>query len=195
MRVEVIIIILIMVMMTMIYYRTINREIIYVKSQIDGNKYLVRDLKDKQSASNMLSKIRQNIFKLTDHMNVHKDGKYKDYKEYIEALYYKIPGTLINESTPYSTYTSYSVNKGEQLVFCLRSKRTKNKIHQLNLLMYVVLHEISHIACPETGHTDLFKDIFAFFSKVAIDINLYEKIPFNVTPREYCGLVISESII
>lgn len=195
MRVEMVIIIIIMVLITMVYYRSINKEVIYVKSYIDGKNYLVRDLKDKQSAANMISRIRQNILTLSDHLYQNKDTKYVDFKEYIETLSDRIPKTLVNESSPYSIYTSYSVNKGEQLVFCLRSKNQKNKIHDLNLLMYVALHEISHIACPETGHTKLFKEIFAFFTNVAIDNNLYEKIPFNVSPTEYCGLTISESII
>ena len=61
--------------------------------------------------------------------------------------------------------------------------------------MYVTLHEMAHVACPEFGHTPLFKNIFLFFTQVAIDLNLYRKIPFDEDPREYCGLTISDSII
>ena len=65
----------------------------------------------------------------------------------------------------------------------------------MNLVMYVVLHEMAHIACPEYGHTQLFKQIFAFFAETAIKINLYEKINFNENPSEYCGLTVTDSII
>ena len=61
--------------------------------------------------------------------------------------------------------------------------------------MYVTLHEIAHIACPEYGHTPLFNKIFAFFTETASDIGLYKKISFETSPREYCGLTISNSII
>ena len=61
--------------------------------------------------------------------------------------------------------------------------------------MYVALHEIAHIACPEYGHTDLFKKIFAFFVLVAMNIGIYKKIDFNYDPVDYCGLTITESII
>ena len=88
----------------------------------------------------------------------------------------------------------YSVNKGEQIVFCLRSKNT-GKLHSLNLVMYVALHEMAHVACPEYGHTKLFKKIFAFFTKTAIEMGIYERIPFNQRPEEYCGLTITDSII
>jgi len=81
------------------------------------------------------------------------------------------------------------------LVFCLRSKNNKMKLHDINLMMYVVLHEISHIACPEYGHTDLFKKIFSFLTNVAINIGIYKRIDFKINPSEYCGLTITNSIV
>lgn len=169
-------------------------EVKYVKSELDGNEYLVRDLPDKQNASNLLSKIKTNMVDLTEYVYQHKDTKYSKYKPYIEQLKNGIDKVIINESSEDNIYTSYSINKGEQIVFCLRSKYT-GKLHDLNLLMYVVVHEIAHVACPEYGHTPLFKKIFAFLLKIAIELNIYKKIDFNSYPKEYCGLTISESII
>lgn len=94
-----------------------------------------------------------------------------------------------------SVYTSYSVNKGEQIVFCLRSRKNKDSIHDLNLMMYVVIHEMAHVGCPSIGHTDEFRMIFAFFTQQAIKLGLYKKIDFNNNPMEYCGMTVSESII
>ena len=51
--------------------------------------------------------------------------------------------------------TSYTINKGEKIVICLRSKFL-NEIHDINTIMYVVIHELAHVACPEFGHTPLF---------------------------------------
>jgi predicted metal-dependent hydrolase len=134
--------------------------------------------------------------KLTNYLNNHKnEDAYKEYKPYINQLYEKIQDVKITESAEDSEYTSYSINKGEQIVFCLRSKQTEGVLHDLNLLMYVCIHEMSHVACPEYNHTPLFKKIFAFFTKVAIDIGIYKKIDFKDDPLEYCGLTISESII
>jgi len=169
---------------------------IYVASEIDGQQYLVRDLKDKQHASNQLARIRENINKIVEHLNDNKESKYIEYKPYIEQIQNRgIKQVVIDESSENSIYTSYSVNKGEKLVFCLRSRQRKNKLHDLNLLMYVVLHEMAHVACPEYGHTELFKKIFAFFTNVAIEMGLYKKIEFNNEPAEYCGLMITESIV
>ena len=94
-----------------------------------------------------------------------------------------------------TVYTSYSINKGEQIVFCLRSKMIRNKLHDFNLIMYVVLHEMAHVGCPEIGHTELFKKIFALFASEAVKMGLYEKIEFRNNNKEYCGMQITDSII
>lgn len=194
MRILIAIIIVVIIISLIILIRTEKHEVVYVRSNIDGNTYLVRDLPDKQEASDMLSQIKININKIVEELYNNKDSKYKDFKDNIEQLKTRIQNVIINESSGDSEYTSYSVNKGEQLVFCLRSKYDGN-FHDLNLMMYVTLHEISHIASPTYGHDDNFKRIFAFITKVAIDNGIYKKIDFYNDNREYCGLTISESII
>jgi predicted metal-dependent hydrolase len=135
------------------------------------------------------------MFKLNDYLYKNKKN-YPENIKYIEQLNTKLKNTKIQESTDNGIYTSYSINKGEQIVFCLRSRQTsEGKLHDLNLLMYVVLHEMAHVACPEFGHTELFKDIFAFLTEVAIKIKIYKKIDFKNDNREYCGLTITDSII
>ena len=135
-----------------------------------------------------------NINKITTYIIKQKNDKYKDYKKYINQLSRNIKHIKIQEGGNNDKYTSYSINKGEQIVFCLRSKRD-DKLHDINLVMYVVLHELSHVACPEYGHTPLFKKIFAFLTKTAIEMGLYKKLEFNKDPIEYCGLMITDSII
>jgi Mimiviridae putative metallopeptidase WLM domain protein len=167
----------------------------YVKSDVDDKFYLVRDVEDKQKAANMLGKIMQNIIKLSDHLYENKD-KYKDMEEYIELFHSKVPNIVLLESTQDSAYTSYAVNKGEQIVFCLRTKRTGNELHDLNLVMYVVLHEASHTADPYyDNHGPIFRKIFAFLTKRAIEIGLYKKVDYRTNPEEYCGMDITESIV
>ena len=172
----------------------------YVKSDIDGQYYLVRNVTDKQYACNILARIKENIIKLSDYLSHHKsDPNLSKYVEYIDLLASKVRNIVIIESTQDSMYTSYSVNKGEQIVFCLRTKRSfggLNDLHELNLIMYVVLHEISHVACPiYDNHGPLFKEIFAFITLYAIKMGIYKKIDFANSSVEYCGLMITDSII
>ena len=60
--------------------------------------------------------------------------------------------------------------------------------------MYVTLHELAHVACPEEGHTELFENIFKFFIQVAIKLKLYNKIKFKNNNIEYCGIIIKNHI-
>ncbi len=186
--------IIILLVLVLAILRLEKYEISFVKSDIDGQKYLVRDLDDKQKAANMLATIKGKMFSLVHHLRANKNELYKDFRPYIDQLDEKIKNVVINESAIDSSYTSYSVNKGEQIVYCLRSKKD-NRLHDINLVMYVVLHEMAHVACPEYGHGELFKKIFAFLVGVAIDVGIYNKIDFDKTSAEYCGLTISESII
>lgn len=182
-----------------IYFKYTYPDMTYVKSDIDNNYYLVRNVEDKYVASNMLAKIRNYILELSDYLEKNKENKkYNEYKEYIEILYKKAPDIILIESTEDSEYTSYSVNKGEQIIFCLRSKNSENmnKLHALNLITYVVLHEISHVACPiYDNHGPLFRKIFGFLTTEAIELGIYERINFNDEPKEYCGMTITDSII
>lgn len=197
MRVLVYLIIIIFIFSIVTLIKLEKHEVKYIKSDLDNKEYLVRDLKDKSDAANLLASLKINMMKLVDHLYQHKDSKdskYSKNKKYIEQLKSRIENAVINESSEDSAYTSYSVNKGEQIVFCLRSKHD-NKLHELNLLMYVAIHEMAHVGCPSYGHNDEFKHIFAFFTTIAIELGLYAKIDFHDDPIEYCGLVISESII
>lgn len=194
-----VLIIALILVVILYYFITQSFDVVYVKSDIDNEFYLVRDLGDKQDAANMLSKIKHNMYKLTEHLQKlnqeNRNFNKQDMTPYIKQLGERIKNCIIQESTDDGYYTSYSINKGEQIVFCLRSrhKDRKHNLHDLNLLMYVVLHEMSHVACPEIGHTKLFGEIFQFFVQEAEKIGIYQKINFRETPHEYCGMNINDS--
>lgn len=188
-----IIILIVIATICIIYYKIQNKDMVYVKSDIDNKFYLVRDRNDKQNACNMLARLKENIFKLTNYVTDN-HSEHPEMKLYVNQLFKGIQNVIIKESSPTSNYTSYCVNKGEELVFCLRIRK-QGVLHDMNLMMYVVIHEISHVACPEDGHTELFYKIFEFLCRLSIDIGLYEKIPFNDNPVDYCGLMITDSIV
>ena len=189
-----------------IFYNKLNNEMIYVRSDIDNELYLVRNTKDKQKAANLLARINANIRAITIYMNDKLENqkpltdRYAEFSPYILQLKDKIKNVIVKESASNSIYTSYTVNKGEQIIFCIRSKALtsvleSSNIHDFNIIMYVALHEISHVACPEFGHTPLFKNIFHFFCEEAIGMGIYEKVDYGAHPKEYCGMKINDSII
>ena len=101
---------------------------------------------------------------------------------------------IIMETGADEKYTSYTVNKGERIVFCLRAKLI-NTIHDLNTLMYVVIHELAHVGCPEFGHTPLFREIFKFLLIESVKINIYTPIDYRKYPKNYCGMEINEYLL
>ena len=99
----------------------------------------------------------------------------------------------LSESTPDKKYTSYSVNKGEKIVFCLRSKDERETLVRENIMMFVALHELSHVMTKSVGHTEEFWNNFRFLLKVAINQGLYQNINYNDTPKDYCGTTITDT--
>jgi predicted metal-dependent hydrolase len=186
--------ILILIIVILLLFKTnkAKYKITYYISDIDNVSYKVVDRKDKRRASNLLAKIKKNINTLARYLDENKE-KYKEYDAYIAKLNSGIRNTMFSEGAGEDGYTSYTVNKGDEMVFCLRD--SQKNIHDTNLIMYVVIHELAHVACPEQGHTKLFSKIFAFLTKVSIEIGLYKKIDFYNYPTKYCGMTISDSII
>lgn len=192
--VKLVVIVLVIILVLVINWLIRHRDMKYVKSNIDNKHYLVRDVPDRYRACNMLATIKQNILYLVEYVRKNR-SKHPKMERYIDLLDKGIKNVIIRESSPHSKYTSYCVNKGEEIVFCLRARDADGKLHDINLIMYIVLHEISHVACPENDHTPLFNKIFRFLCKSGVELKIYKKIDFNKKPRIYCGMKIANSII
>lgn len=158
-------------------------------------QFMVYNDINKVQSANLLAALVDKMYTLRNILISNKNN-YKEYKINIELLEknFNSERTSIYENAPNTDLTSYSVNKGEELAFCLKSKKTGN-FHDINLLMYVAIHEMAHMACPEVGHGELFKDIFRFLTLEAINLKLYKKINYQDTPVEYCGMILSSSIV
>ena len=182
-------------------FLTLNKNnLVLMESSDLGTKFLVHNDKLKQASANLIGEVISRMYKLKNHL-VNIKSKFSNsndkwIKDSINLLEknFNEERTKIYENSPKSEYTSYSVNKGEEVVFCLKSKKN-GQLHKINLMMYVAIHEMSHIGCHEIGHTQLFKDIFEFYTREAIKINIYQYEDYDSNPVEYCGMVLSSSII
>jgi len=172
-----------------------NKKNVVLIEGRDKNKYLVYNDENKNDSALLLGDVVNNMFKLKDYLYTNIE-KYPEFKVYIKQLYTNLnkDRSLIYENDPNSNLTSFSVNKGEELAFCLKSKKT-GEMHNINLIMYVALHEMAHIACPEIGHGALFKKIFKFLTETAIEIKIYKLDNYETKPVEYCGMLLSSNIL
>jgi predicted metal-dependent hydrolase len=175
------------------YYRYYKDNLIIERATLDNNEYFVRNVTDKSIAANTLATIKINIEKLVNYFKENK-SLFKKETEYIKNLIDRTKEINIMETPSDEKHTSYTINKGEKIVLCLRSKFLNN-IHDMNTIMYVVIHELAHVACPEYGHTPLFKKIFIFLLKQSEKINIYKPIDYRINPQDYCGMTINEFLL
>lgn len=168
-------------------------EATYVKSDVTGKNYLVQNYPDKEEAAYVLGIIDKRIGILRNYLETHMDS-YPEFKPYIKQFCSRIKHVTLYENAPDGRYTSFTVNKGDEIALCLRSKQTK-QIHDINLIMYVTLHELAHVACPEVNHTKLFKRIFVFLLNISIEIKIYKYTNYERIPAVYCGMTIDEDLL
>ena len=158
-------------------------------SNVNGNTYCVRDRSKLHLAADRLATINNKMNKLVAHMG----KKYPD-KENVKRLVRGYNPKKIYETLPTSEYTAYSENKGEKLAFCLDTeKNSQGRLIDVNTLMYVALHELSHVATESIGHTDEFWENIKFLITEAKEIEVYNPVDYKKEPSRYCGMNITDN--
>jgi predicted metal-dependent hydrolase len=165
---------------------------VYIKSNFDGRYYLVNKINNyKYKSSLLLSIIRHKMIQLTESIKITKNNEI-----YIKNIKHKIYNTIFTENKnifPKSNITSYSLNKGDQIILCLYNYKT-NKFYDLNTLIYVSIHELAHVANPTIGHDDSFYYILNILLNQAIYLKIYTFYNYEKLPTKYCGIVINSNI-
>ena len=169
-------------------YESYTNEVTSCKSTFDNNEYLVRNRDDKHEAANILAKIRKNLEDLIASMK----KKYPN-DESVIRMGKKFNPDNISESGKSSQYTSYSVNKGEKIVFCIRQKDDNETFVDMNTIMFVSIHELAHVMSKSIGHTDEFWKNFKILLEESINIGIYKKENYTENPKEYCGISVTDS--
>ena len=174
----------------LVYKKIFNKESFdvsnYTDIKINGRTYHVRkDLNNHIAAAKILDTLHQKI------------------KAIIVSLPTNDPRTLrikqrynlnnVYEGKPARDETSYSLNKGERIVFCLRPRENQEIFHQIYQLMYVVIHEMGHLASESVGHNDEFIENFKWLLKESVKTGLYQPENYKVHPFTYCGINVQDN--
>lgn len=102
------------------------------------------------------------------------------------------PEELI-ENRPGSGDTSYTLDKGRRMYMCLRDSKT-HQLHDKNIVMFVLLHEASHIGNAGWGHSAHdFWPIFKWILKEAVRFGIIKNIDYSKHPVDFCGLKVNYS--
>ena len=200
--------ILILAILLVIYctFSVVNNytEVVYVESDLDKNKYIIRRGHAKsesylKESANTLSEINSRVLKLIEYSK--NKYKYDPSKNYIVRMLEKnYDPKILSEAAVDSRYTTFTVDK-QDMHICLRTRDSSEKVYNINILMYVVLHELAHLCnydrsgTPIHGHGKEFIEIFKTLVQDAINIGIYTYQNYSQSPQEYCGIMINTSIV
>lgn len=156
-----------------------------VKSSVDGHEYLVRKLPDSQAASDRLAKLGGNLQRLVD--RVRSDGN-----DATKRLNDNFDKKRIIEHMPGNRYVSHSLNKGEELSFCLRNADDDTFIDE-NTVTFVAIHELAHVMSVSNGHTPEFWKNMKYLLEKGSEIGIYAPVDYAKNPAMFCGMEINST--
>ena len=184
-----IVVIFVLFMCLKIYYESDAFNLKCIISDVDGNRYCVRERAKMELASDLLAKVTQKCKLLVEYVK----EKYPN-DEKVKRLVEGFNPKKVSETLPTSELTAYSENKGEKLAFCLnKSKKNGTKLIDINTLTFVALHELSHIATKSIGHKQEFWQNFKWILENAKEAGIYLPIDYKKQPEEYCGMKINDN--
>lgn len=179
---------------------------------VTRNKILINHLRDKYTKSNFKNAVNPDKNNRIDVIPFDKDyeieDKVLDKIGYIDHelpyLSHRVMQLMNNykvdriyEISPLnpSGATSYTENKGEKLVLCLRHKSVDaagiHEFHDINTIMFVVIHELAHIMNNEWGHKEQYWRLFKFLILNAVEAGVYVPVDYSKHPITYCGMKIT----
>ena len=106
---------------------------------------------------------------------------FENKKKYSGLLDGMNKGNLLNKISLYKGDKSYTINK-QKIFLCLKDEN--DNYYEDMMLIYVLLHELSHVLCDEVGHTQKFHDIFDEVLEEAHSQGIYDK-GYDVI-NDYC---------
>jgi len=150
---------------------------------INEQKYCINDGSE-SSKYKTLTFIDKNFEKIIDDLQ----KKYPD-EEITKALTYRYKNkTRMSELFDKSRNIAFSKNKGEEVSICLDDESL-----DMNVLMFIAIHELSHIGTDEIGHTQKFWDNMKFLLERAVELDLYVPQDYSKFPVTFCGYEIESS--
>jgi hypothetical protein len=182
--------VLMICILSVFFYMNFVRQKLYLEKirANNGTEYLVRNLPDKVEAANKLGRISDSLKNLVNGLSDSSSEK----SDYIKQLKDSFHHEQITENIPGSMYVAYSVNKGEELSLCIREKDSEKFIDE-NTIIFVAIHELSHIMTHETGHTPLFWDNMKYLLEKASSQGIYMPQDYSTNPVTYCGMDINST--
>ena len=158
----------------------------------DGESYEMQNLPNKEKAVQLMAAVRANLVKLHEYYrdtpNVAQDPP-------VAMFVSRFSPDVFCENDMQSPDTSYSENKGQKIVVCLRDKTNAPSYPLVpqNTVMFVMLHEMAHLMTETIGHTQEFWINFKRILGDAVQLGIYQPENYAQHPVKYCGMTITDS--
>lgn len=165
-----------------------NINSVYIKSEIDSRFYKVRNNKNAKASADTLAVINKKVGRLLSVL------KNEPYTPNIDLLLKRYNPSGLQENILQKN-TTYTINKGESVSVCLSTRNTEETLYDINLLMFVIIHEMAHIGSFSLGHTPEFIRFFKYLLRVAIREKIWIYEDYRDTPKEYCGINVNSTPI
>jgi len=171
-----------------VYFESDTYNLKCIIASADGNRYCVRNREKIDDAANLLANVTNKCKQLVVYM---KDTHPNDTR--VKKLVAGFNPKSISETLPTSELTAYSENKGEKIAFCLNTTKGGDTLIDANTLMFVAIHELSHIMTTSIGHKQDFWQNFKFLLQNAKESKIYIPVDYKKKSTEYCGLTINDN--
>lgn len=159
------------------------RRMIAVKSTLTGKTYVVKNQEGAQDVADRLATME---LKIRDFL--HRADKYAPGDPRLANIHARWNGTL--QETVDDTDVAFSVGK-DAISVCVRS--LDGTLESENTCMFVLLHELAHVATNGYGHHPEFWANMRFLLEVAEMTGSYRYEDFDSTEVTYCGRRLSGS--
>ena len=158
----------------------------------DGRQYDMQNLPNKEKAVETMANVHSNLVKLYEY---YKDTPNVSSDPAVARFVSRFSPDVFVENDMSSPDTSYSENKGQKIVVCLRdkTKAPEYPVIDTNTIMFVMLHEMAHLMTETIGHTQEFWTNFRRILQDAVKLGIYQPVNYAQRPTPYCGMTITDS--
>lgn len=158
-------------------------------SDITKKKYGIQETLPKtKEAVNMIAQMDQFIDKFVAYL----DAKNPNDRR-VKRLVNRTNNIKIEESPFEPDTSSYTLNKGDLMAFCVRSKENPNDIHDYQTMLFVAIHELAHVASVSRGHGAEFVSTFRWLLQQAAESGMYSPVDYSKAPITYCGVRVTNN--
>ena len=186
------------ILILIFYYNTTIKEYFTTNSTIsnfDNRPYkVVGGFSDKNIAADKLAELNEFIIQFLKYIkiNIINSNQQLEKRQFFTRILnnYNNDNIFENEPEP-GAVTSFVAGKGVQFGICLRGKgEMQNQFHKIDILKFVMLHELTHLGCISYGHYNEFWSCFKVVLNEAVKSGLYTPIDYSKNPENYCGISV-----